>query len=142
MNYLSFSLVDLVQLPDFKLASKMDDKETMNRILYNLGMDTSKEMEWHWCLHRCLSTNIPQENYRIEGEERLDKEWLTSGNASLDAVIQSSNDISLKDELRKLNPRDTVDWAEEYALDCEIPNDDGDFMSEWDNLEDVGGRED
>jgi hypothetical protein len=121
MNYMSFSVVDLMHLPDFKLASKLDDKEALQRILWNLGMDVSQDYHWNYCLHRCLTTNIPQKNYRIEGFERLDSEWLRGGHASLTAHIYASKNREMIDELESLNPRGSL-LEGEYEGHEEIPD--------------------
>ena len=123
VNVMNISFTDLLTLPDFKLASKVNDTEAMNRILYNLGMDVEKGYELNFCTHRALTTNIPQENYLVMGWERLDDAHIKSGNASLNAIIASSEDESLQKELLGLDPHSVKDFEDEKELGCNMPND-------------------
>lgn len=126
MNYLNLSFHDLLQMPDFKLAAKLDDKNTLNRILHNLGMDVEKGYTINKCLHRALTTNIPQDCDRVEGFERVDSDWLKSGYASLDSIIYSTSDSSLKDELLSLNPDnyEKKDCDEDLIANVEVESND------------------
>ena len=73
-----------------------------NQLLYKLGVDTSMSVEVIECQHRNLQGKV------VEGKlfmafERLDREWVKSGNASLDAFIASSNDPTLGKEIAVMN---------------------------------------
>ena len=73
-----------------------------NQLLYKLGVDTSLLIEVIECQHRNLQGNV------VEGKlfmafERLDRDWVKSGNASLEAFIASSNDPTLGKEIVTMN---------------------------------------
>jgi len=73
-----------------------------NQLLYKLGVDTSMSVEVIECQHRNLQGKV------VDGKlfmafERLDHEWVKSGNASLEAFIASSNDPTLGKEIVTMN---------------------------------------
>jgi len=73
-----------------------------NQLLYKLGVDTSLLIEVIECQHRNLQGKV------VEGKlfmafERLDREWVKSGHASLEALIASSNDPTLGKEIVTMN---------------------------------------
>lgn len=93
LSYISFSelqKVDNTITPEWA----ENNIEEFNKILYSLGMDTEIPYDWQ--------RNIPHRNRlnevvrcdRIVGNERLDKDWINSGYASIEA-----KDKSLKSKL-------------------------------------------
>lgn len=73
-----------------------------NKLLYKLGVDTSLPVEVIECQHRNLQNKV------VDGKlfmcfERLDREWVKSGCASLEAFIASSNDPTLSKEIHEMN---------------------------------------
>ena len=73
-----------------------------NQLLYKLGVDTSLHIEVIECQHRNLQGKA------VEGKlfmafERLDRGWVKSGNASIEAFIASSNDPYLGKEIAVMN---------------------------------------
>jgi hypothetical protein len=73
-----------------------------NKLLYKLGVDTALHIEVIECQHRNLQNKV------VDGKlfmcyERLDREWVKSGHASLEAFIASSNDPTLGKEIREMN---------------------------------------
>ena len=75
---------------------------TRNQLLYKLGVDVSMSVEVIECQHRNLQGKA------VEGKlfmafERLDREWVKSGHASLEAFIASSNDPTLGKEIVTMN---------------------------------------
>jgi len=73
-----------------------------NQLLYKLGVDTALHTEVIECQHRNLQNKV------VDGKlfmcfERLDREWVKSGNASLEAFIASSNDPTLGKEIVTMN---------------------------------------
>ena len=73
-----------------------------NQLLYKLGVDTSLPVEVIECQHRNLQGKV------VDGKlfmafERLDRDWVKSGNASLEAFIASSNDPTLGKEIVIMN---------------------------------------
>lgn len=114
---------DLVLIDNFKedFAASLQDYENNYRVveecnerhvfvtdpvilgyLYANGIDTEKPVEIVRNKHR----NIREQAvtcYRFEGQERLDNEWIRSGAATLDAVIASSKDGSMRFALRSMS---------------------------------------
>lgn len=141
MNYMNFSCTDLQKVLGFEINPENTNKEDLDKLLWNLGMDVEKGYEWNHCLHRALSTNIPQDGYRIEGYERLDPIWINSGYASLDAVIASSKDESLRFELRSMNPHGSTLDSEYDATEHNLPEGELISFEEEDVVVDVVGNE-
>lgn len=129
MPYMNFSVTDLQKVLGFEITPESVNKDDLDKLLWNLGMNVKEGYEWRHCIHRALSTNIPQEGYRIEGYERLDIEHIKSGNASLEAIIASSKDPSLRNELLGMNPRGGT--LEDITKD---ENDEGLEVLDSDNL--------
>lgn len=123
--YKNLSFYDLLQLPDFKLACKLDDKSAMERILWNLGIDTTQLYEIVSRNHRPLSSNIAWEGLRVEGVARSDHEWITGKYATLEEIAYASKDAFLKDELLSLDPHsfnaDRRQYDEDYFVDETLP---------------------
>lgn len=105
--YHNVSFYDLLQYPLFKMAAKQDDKELMKKIFHEAGIDTSKEFELVEVLHRPVTSKEPWYGLRVEGFERLDKEYLASGLASFEAKTYTK-DASLRLDLLRLDPRNSV----------------------------------
>lgn len=114
----SLSFYDLLQYPLFKMAAKQNDEYLMKEILYQAGMDTSKEFEIVEVLHRPLTTNDAWFGLRVQGEERLDKEHLNSGIATLEAQL-FTKDKSLAAELLSLDPRNAANKKKDFTEDSE-----------------------
>ena len=73
-----------------------------NQLLYKLGVDTSLLIEVIECQHRNLQGKV------VEGKlfmafERLDREWVKSGHASIEAFIAAGNDPTLAKEVATMN---------------------------------------
>lgn len=66
------------------------------------GMDTDEPVEVVFVQHRNLQNKVVS-CYRFEGQERLDDEWIRSGCASMNAVIASSKDDSMRFALRSMS---------------------------------------
>lgn len=136
-NYKNLSFYDLLQIPAFKLAAQQNCKETMDRVLWECGMDTNQNYEIVWTTHRALTTNIPQENYLVMGWGRTDKSFIESGYARLEDIIAASGDSSLRAELLGLNPQGSMIDTEYDANDLDLP--DGEIISfEEDVVSDEG----
>jgi len=73
-----------------------------NQLLYKLGVDTSLPIEVIECQHRNLQGKVVEGNLFM-AFERLDRDWVKSGNASLEAFIASSNDPTLGKEIAVMN---------------------------------------
>lgn len=101
-NYLSF--FDLQGVVGFQSCKETQNKQELERILWDHGADISKPYQLRFCTHRPRTSNIPYTGMRIEYTERTDKEHLLSGIASLEAKL-FTKDKSLRDALADLDPR-------------------------------------
>ena len=73
-----------------------------NQLLYKLGVDTSLPIEVIECQHRNLQGKV------VEGKlfmafERLDRGWVKSGNASLEAFVAYGGDETMAREVNEMN---------------------------------------
>lgn len=112
MAYLALSLADLMTIPGFPEAygRANEDDTALKAILYGCGMDVEKEFDWRYCTHRRINGEIVTCD-RVEGRERIDREWLESGYSTYDAQIDSHPDLYFRQELRKLQHITCVDVA-------------------------------
>jgi hypothetical protein len=76
--------------------------EDILKFLRENGMDTSEPVEVVFVQHRNLQNKIVS-CYRFEGQERLDNDWIKSGCATMQAVISSSKDDSMRFALRSMS---------------------------------------
>lgn len=86
----SISLSDLILIEDFSKAYGYNDTETMNKILYLNGMEVSQGYSIESKQHRNLQGKVVT-CPRFEGVERIDREWIQSGAASMEAYVASSD---------------------------------------------------
>jgi len=98
----ALSFYDLLMVDDFKEAMDTDNKKILEAILYANGMDIYLGYEFIACKHRTIN-KIEYDGIRVQGFERLDKEWLGTGAASREAEIEAVSDIHLRHELRKMS---------------------------------------
>jgi len=70
--------------------------------LHTNGIDQNKPVEMVQNHHRNDRKQAVY-CYRFEGHERLDEEWIRSGAATLDAIIASSKDGSMRFALRSMS---------------------------------------
>ena len=88
---------------DLATFKEYDGSTTIrNQLLYKLGVDTSLPIEMIECQHRNLQGKVT-EGKLFMAFERLDRDWVKSGNASLEAFIASSNDPTLGKEIVTMN---------------------------------------
>lgn len=78
------------------------------QFLYTNGMNIEQPVEFAERQHRNLRGQICN-GPRFEGTERTDPEWIKSGAASLDAIIASSEDSSMRFTLRSMSSEGAVD---------------------------------
>lgn len=114
MTDYSLSFADLMLVDGFKEAVQQNDTATVQRILFENGMEVSKHHDVRICNHRTL-TNKEFNGPRYEGEERLDTVWIKSGCASLEAIIESAKDPSVRFELRVMSRQVQQDRAWEQG---------------------------
>ncbi|MDX9668698.1 hypothetical protein [Pseudomonas sp. P8_250] len=72
------------------------------KYLKDNGIETDEPVEVVFVQHRNLQNKIVS-CYRFEGQERLDSEWIKSGCATMQAVISSSKDDSMRFALRSMS---------------------------------------
>lgn len=113
-NYLSF--FDLKGVVGFKSCKETQNKEELERILWTHGADISKPYTIKYCLHKPRTSQLPYEGFRIDFTERLDREHLLSGIASLEAKL-FTKDASLRDALAELDPRNARNIKRDYSED-------------------------
>lgn len=97
MSFRNISLADVIRVPHY-------NGDNLKEVLYQLGIDTTKDIDEVVCNHRTLD-NKGVTCLLYMGKERFDREWLQSGNSSLEAVFSSTNDLSLRQELNSMNKR-------------------------------------
>lgn len=101
MTDYNLSVSDLVLVNGFKESYAEADQEAIKRVLYQNGLDTSKDYELVQVIHRNLRNQVVN-GQRYEGEERLDDEWIKSGYASIEACIAAVDDPHLRSTLRAM----------------------------------------
>lgn len=126
--YKQFSLVDLMQVDKFKVAAKENNKELMEEVLWELGLDTSQPYTFNDCLHRALTTNIPVQGVRIEGYARSDKEWLNDKYVPIEDIAYGMKDKSFGKELNNLNPHSYVMSEDDRGCGVDINLVEGDCV--------------
>lgn len=93
------SFHDLLLCREFKEAHEREDVETVERLLYSVGVD----LTWGYYpvsrLHRPLSSSKVVFGVVLIYIERLDEEWLASGAASMNAHIKATKDTTIKAEM-------------------------------------------
>lgn len=75
--------------------------EMLLEIAYNHGLDIKDGYEIQKGLHRNLRSQVIDCEYII-ANERLDDEWIKSGNASMEAIMASSKDASMIREMKHI----------------------------------------
>lgn len=101
MAHYNLSFHDLMFVDGFKDAFDSQNTKVLDAILFTNGMDTSVGYELVHCTHRTIN-KILYTGIRVEGFERLDKPWLATGAASMEAQIEAVQDIHLRHDLRKM----------------------------------------
>lgn len=107
----SISIIDLAKIPGAVGVIQRNKQEEIATLLHQIGFDTTYGWELNECLHRPLTakTNEPFFGIRVEGFERCDPEWLSSGLASAEAILDSCTDKTLRDELVRMNKQGSSD---------------------------------
>lgn len=97
----NLSFHDLNLVDGFKDAYASQNTKLFEAILHTNGMDVSLGYELVHCTHRTIN-RIEYTGIRVEGFERIDKAWLATGAASIEAQIEAVKDIHLRHDLRKM----------------------------------------
>lgn len=81
-----------IKVKESRCKGRVVNKEVCKKMLYNLGLDTYNHPWWIEPKTKHRNGDSPEEiyDYRYAGYERLDKEWIESGRASLEAHLASS----------------------------------------------------
>ncbi len=95
--YINISLADLVRVPHFNF-------DNLDKVLYEMGMDVKHGYTNDVFTHRTLDGQIATCTL-YQGLERLDKEWLSCPLSSIEAVMASTNDRGLREDLSGMNKR-------------------------------------
>lgn len=112
-QYLSF--YELMKVDGFSSSIMKDDTTTFRRILWENGCDIDKPFKLVKCVHRPRTSNEPYEGFKIDYSERVDKEWIDSGAASLNAYAYSAKKGDLVSELLNLDPNNQKKYYYEDA---------------------------
>lgn len=126
MYYLS--LADLLLVEGFREAFSQNDKEKINNILFQNGMDIVKKVKTRVCTHRTLSGKVAENTLRYEGSERTDRPWKDTGAASIFAwtgddfnddcgLKELSQEINMSEYSSKRIKREVSGWTGEFRSD-------------------------
>lgn len=103
----ALSFHDLNLVDGFKEAHDSQNLKVFESILQTNGFDVSLGYELVACNHRTIN-NIEYYGIRVEGFERTDKAWLSTGCASLEAQIEATKDKTLRHTLRTMSYQGTL----------------------------------
>jgi hypothetical protein len=115
-QYLSFK--DLEGVIGFQTSKETQNKELFESIIWTYGADTTKPYIIRKVLHRPRTSKEVYDGFRVEFTERLDKEYLLSGMASIEAQL-FTKDKSLAAELMSLDPRNAANKKKDFTEDSE-----------------------
>ena len=101
-NTAALSLYDLLLQKEFNLAMREGDDERIDELLYSVGVDVSLGYQVVERLHRPLSTKQVVNGSVVIYTERIDSEWIRGGAASMEAIIASVKDSSVRAEMRSM----------------------------------------
>ena len=97
----ALSVSDLLMIKDFQVAFGNDDKQAIEKILFENGMDIEEPYTVEFSQHRNLRGQIVSCD-RYVGEERQDKCWLKSGAASWESQVEAC-DLDLRIQLKSMS---------------------------------------
>ena len=113
----NLSLSDLLLCEGFGKAFGENDKESINKFLFDNGLDVSMGVDEVVCKHRNLRGNVV-DCLMYQGHERSD-EWLDSIGCSWDNKLEHSSldmRIALKTMGKMLNTGDFCDYAQKHGI--------------------------
>ena len=97
----TLSISDLLLIKDFQVAFGNDDRQVIEKILFENGMDIEEPYTVEFSQHRNLRGQIVSCD-RYVGEERQDKCWLKSGAASWESQVEAC-DLDLRIQLKSMS---------------------------------------
>ena len=115
-NFLSVK--DLEGVVGFMSCKETQDKQELERILWENGADITKPYLLRKVLHRPRTSNIIYDGMRFEFSERTDRDWIVNGAPSLEAQL-FTKDKSLAAELMSLDPRNAANKKKDFTEDSE-----------------------
>jgi hypothetical protein len=96
----TLSISDLLLISSFQEAFGNDDKQSIEKILFENGMDIDEPYTVEFSQHRNLRGQIVSCD-RYVGEERCDKAWLKSDACSWEAKVESCG-LDLRIQLKTM----------------------------------------
>lgn len=96
----TLSISDLLLIKEFQTAFGNDDKQAIEKILFENGMDIEEPYTVEFSQHRNLRGQVVSCD-RYVGEERQDKNWLKGGAASWEAQVEAC-DLDLRIQLKSM----------------------------------------
>lgn len=101
----SISMFDLFLSEDSKKIIIEGNEDKLNKLLFEIGFDINKEIEYDYCNHRPMSTNVPYLGWRLIGTERTDIEWMKSKYCSKENRFEQigMKDLSLLKEILEMS---------------------------------------
>lgn len=114
----TLSISDLLLISSFQEAFGNDDKQAIEKILFENGMDVIEPYTVEFSQHRNLRGQIVSCD-RYVGEERCDKVWLKSDACSWENQVENC-DLALRIDLKTMgkqysNTAHIVDQLERHA---------------------------
>lgn len=104
----ALSFHDLLMVDGFKEALDTDNRKILDAILFTNGMDVVLGYEFVSCTHRTIN-KLEYNGIRVQGFERIDPHWISTGCASREAQIEAIPDIHLRKELRQMGRERTYE---------------------------------
>lgn len=101
-NSSALSMYDLFSCAEFKNAHHSEDWEEVGKLLFSVGVDLSKGLYIVNRLHRPLCQIEIVFGGVLLYIERLDAEWIKSGAASMEAVVKSTGDYTVRADIMKM----------------------------------------
>lgn len=114
----NLSLSDLLLCEGFAKAFGEDNKEQINKFLFDNGLDVSMGVDEVVCKHRNLRGNVV-DCLMYQGHERIDSTWMSGEGCSWDNQVENSSldlRIQLKTMGKMLNTGDFCDYAEKHGI--------------------------
>ena len=84
----AISVIDLLSVPEMKEIVMERDVEAFTKAMWDSGFDTQYGLMYQVCWHRTFFDKTPVYTGRFVSEERSDKEWMNSGNASYEKRLE------------------------------------------------------
>ena len=100
LSYISFSELQLVK-PECTYEWVQNNDILFKSYLYDLGLDVNQPFEYQVDIEHRNRLNQVVFGTRVVGLQRVDPDWINSGNASVEAVDKSKGNRLLNDLYRQ-----------------------------------------